>query len=605
MSRRDPLADFPPITVVTTSVSSVGTSSRRSTPKSNAPIILMKPSSTSTQSQSQSQSNRDSEQPFSISIATRPEDNTYAPTGSIAIVNKNINHTDDTETKIHNDKQVDSALLSALRDKRERMALLRLEKNLIEFMNDKNCGFMEVGGAGNSVVIRGASGGSASLGSVLASNSPDADNENGNGVTMRGPMSTNGATGYNNGNDGQGRQTSFQRLCLHRLADRFNIVREQGYNNPNNYMNNNPALIRLVKVKESRIPSLKLIDVDLSQYDQSPPQDRGDGYGGVGVMGIADRLTMTQLQDGATGGKKKSKKKEKVKIMKRSTSNNQVGGDQKGKSNSSKRKGKKLSEKEKAYAEARARIFNSAESIPNVDGSDHAASFANTSAHSSNVGDSSPGSRDRSANTSPVPVTGTIASPVEGGSRSETLVPSQVTNATLGTSVQNEGKSNRLNLPAAATGGGTSKVTWRNREQEASDPDFQRRHHPIMIQPMPMHPQYHLYSQNGMMGNGYGQHLHANTAGGYHYGVAAGEGQMYSNHGHHDVGLGVYAAATSNYQANGSWQQQPSSYDPRFQQQSQHEFYKMPSTEGGKLNQDHHVAKTDIDLSGEEFPALR
>ena len=548
---------------------------------------------------SASQQPKDKESFPGIAIVSRSGN--YAPTGSIAMVNNSYSTSnsnaspnnpssssdaDADANAVHNDKQVDSALLSALRDKRERMALLRLEKNLIEFMNDKNCGFMEVGGAGNSTVIRGASGGS---GSGSGPNSPDADNGN---VVARGQV--NGMNVYNGNDGGVGRQTSFQRLCLHRLADRFNIVREQGYNNPNNHTNNNPALIRLVKVKESRIPSVKLIDLDLTQYEQSPPQDRGEGFGGAGVMGIADRLGMTQLQEG--GGGKKSKKKEKVKIMKRSSSSNQIGNEQK--LNASKRKGKKLSDKEKAYAEARARIFNSAKSSPNasnIDGSDHAAVVNNTT-HSSNPDDSSPGS-SRSATTSPVPVLGKSAAPLDE-SELVTLVPSQLSSAGAGgPNAPKDRKQNRSNLPAAATGGGASKVTWRNREQEASDPDFQRRHHPGMIQQMPMHPQYHPYAQNGMLGNGYGHHTHAN-AGGYGYGVA-GDGQMY-NHGHHDSGLGMYTPApSSHYQANGSWHP----YEPQLQHhhRSQNE-YQTPTV--GGVNQDH-VSKADIDLSREEFPALR
>jgi hypothetical protein len=62
-------------------------------------------------------------------------------------------------------------------------------------------------------------------------------------------------------------------------------------------------------------------------------------------------------------------------------------------------------------------------------------------------------------------------------------------------------------VPAAATGGGSSKVLWRNRQQEASDPDFKRSHHPVIVSSVPMnvvtanayhsnmHPQYSLGGQ--------------------------------------------------------------------------------------------------------------
>ena len=582
MNNRDP-SDFPPITVVTAG----SNSSSRKLPKNNAPTILLKPPSKQQLAKGGSSSD--------MTIAPRPIGN--SPTGSTAVVDGgNINGTGTANTNpnnsastsdamnmtINNDKQVDSALVSALRDKRERMALLRLEKNLVEFMNDKNCGFMEVGGAGNSTVIRGASGGGGGSGS--GPNTADAENESGAARVQNTNTATTGVgmNGYNpgNGNDGSGgRQTSFQRLCLHRLADRFNIVREQGYNNPNHYMTNNPGLIRLVKVKESRIPSLKLINLDLTQYDQSVPQDRGEGFS---VMGVTDRLASTQLHEAGngSGSGKKSKKKEKVKIMKRSSSSNLVGNDEKGKLNASKRKGKKLSDKEKAYAEARARIFNdSNESGLNTSAVDGGGGSEHASVSNSNDSLTPPGSRDRSAATSPV--VGKNASLLDSN-ESVILVPSQIASGANANATKDM-KQNRGNLPAAATGGAASKVTWRNREQEASDPDFQRRHHPGMVQPMPMHPQqYHLYAQNGMMGNGYGHPVQTN---GYHYGVPA-DGQMY-NHGQ------IYASPNSHYQPDGSWLP----YESQGLQHSQQD-HRAPTHNASNVQK-------DIDLSQDEFPALR
>ena len=82
-----------------------------------------------------------------ITIAARPN-NSNSPGLSTPVNNSPSNATpkkQDSSSALgvtQNDMSVDSALLSALRDKRERMALLRLEKNLIQFMNDKNCGFI-------------------------------------------------------------------------------------------------------------------------------------------------------------------------------------------------------------------------------------------------------------------------------------------------------------------------------------------------------------------------------------------------------------------------------------------------------------------------------
>jgi hypothetical protein len=552
MKRGEMLSDMPPISVVT----AVGGPSRQS--KMNAPMILTKPLK------------KDSSDTLQPTIASRPPNCDNAPVGSTATVwdaapNQAKSTSDNTD-----DKQVDSALLSALRDKRERMALLRLEQTLIDFMNDKTCGYMEVGGANNSTVIRGASGGS-----------PDAEAAD-NGVGRSQAMN-----GYN-GNDNAGRQTSFQRLCLHRLADRFSIVREQGYNHQSNYMNNSPGLIRLVKVKESRIPTVKLINLDLTQYDQSVPQDRGEDFG---VVGMTDRLAGTNLQDAAAAvAVKKPKKKEKMKIMKRSSSNSIANGNEKnGKANA--RKGKKLSDKEKAYAEARARIFNSDEASPtNLEGSDHALP-SNESAAAESLSNSA----NQSA--APSPVLGQSGSPSPPQER-ETVLQLPSFGGVNAAGSYDFSKPKRGCLPAAATGGAASKVTWRNREQEASDPDFRRGHHPVMVQAVPVHvaggnsaglnanAQY--YSPNAMTGNGQMPH------GGYHYGGMV-DGQMYNPAG--------YASAPAPiYHADVSWHTQepsPAAYEP--QQQNPENRASAPASK--EAPRGYNAQK--IDLSQEEFPALR
>jgi len=495
--------------------------------------------------------------PTSTSISATAGE--FSPNGSIAVKTNDSSNMSQSQSQSQsqsppqtsteaNDKQVDSALLSALRDKRERIALLRVEKNLIDFMNDKTCGYMEVGGQGNSIVIRGASGGSS-----------DGDLENGTPTRNQGTHSSDNAGG---------RQTSFQRLCLHRLADRFNIVREQGYHNPNNHANPNLGLIRLVKIKESRIPTVKLINLDLTQYDQSIPQDRSEGFG---TMGITDRLALTNLQDGGGNGKK-VKKKEKVMIMKRSSSSSLTGGnDKRDKANANKRKGKKLSDKEKAYAEARARIFNSNESSTNTpEGSEHADSESVIFPL---------GSANRSATTSPVPSSTSLV-----GQKATHLVPSQVSGSEQTVNTNKKKDAKRGSLPAAATGGAASKVLWRNREQEASDPDFQRRHHPSVMIPSQM--QYHQYApQNGMV------------QGNYHYGAAT-EGQSYNQ------GAAYYSSGPpSHYQADASWQRNeyPSAaYETHRQHQGSN------GHEGSTIQDvPNDSSAQKINLSKDEFPALQ
>ena len=73
--------------------------------------------------------------------------------------------------------EIDSALISAMRDNRERLNLLKLERTLIDFMRDNS-------------------------------------NNNGNNLSQQQQHMELGC------------QTSFHRLVLHRLADRFDIIRE-------------------------------------------------------------------------------------------------------------------------------------------------------------------------------------------------------------------------------------------------------------------------------------------------------------------------------------------------------------------------------------------
>jgi hypothetical protein len=357
-------------------------------------------------------------------------------------------------------------------------------------------------------------------------------------------------------------------------------VREQGYHNPNNSNNQIIGLIRLVKIKESRVPTVKLINLDLTLYEQSTiPQDRSDGFG---VVGISERLAVTDLQEGISG--KKSKKKERVKIMKRSSSSGLGGNGKSDKSNSSKQKGKKLSDKEKAYAEARARIFNSNESSVNsLGGSEHV---------DNEIVISPPGSANRSADTSPV--SGNSAN-APANQKATYLVPSQVVSADTGEQIVTTSRTKyakRDNLPAAATGGAASKVLWRNREQEASDPDFQCRHHPGMLQVMPGHIQYQQQyaPQNGMNP----------AAANFHYGGAVPEVQSFNR------GAGYYGSALPSHHqaADATWHKQEyqfAAHEPRQHQGANGDKRTSPSNE--PLS-DSNLAQ-DINLSKDEFPALQ
>lgn len=260
-----------------------------------------------------------------------------------------------TSVTLKNGTSVDSALLSAMRDDRERVALLRCENTMIEFIKAENVQEIDVGGAYNSAIV---------------------------GLPSQNPK--------------PGRQTSFQRCWLHRLADRFGIVRESI----------SPEWIKLKKTPESAIPSQLLINLGPSDY--CLPDDNS----------IQATLNNSALGNSTTGANNKVKRN-KMKIMRRSASsgsNNSENGS--GKPSRTTSKKGTLTDKEKAYAAARARIFNSEDAVEN-----------------------------------------------------EVITSSQVVTPPAPAPVPLSEEESR---PAAATMGGISKVTWRNRQQEENDPDFQR-----------------------------------------------------------------------------------------------------------------------------------
>mmetsp|Transcript_15410 Transcript_15410/g.22936 ORF Transcript_15410/g.22936 Transcript_15410/m.22936 type:complete len:908 (-) Transcript_15410:318-3041(-) len=416
---------------------------------------------------------------------------------------------------------IDSALLSALSDQRERKGLLRLEQTLVDFMKERNAGYIEVGGPNNSIVINGQSGG----GSRNMMGVGDAPQD---GVLPQQLLLVNdGQQQYGAGNGGRGgRQTSFQRLCLHRLADRFNIVREpastplqttdvDGYNVGGGALNGSgggnvsypPGLIRLVKVKNSRIPSKLLIDLDLSSYSNSNGHRNGRGLinpDSIGITedsnpirgGIPESLASYSNTENTKSFQKQPPKK--MMIMKRSSSglgssgslkskgDNGKGGRNKGKG----LKGKNLSDKEKAYEEARARIFNETQSSASTVGEaqNQETSDLTIPPFETPPRSASPSSSTRSSET------GTAVSEEQQNnatSKSTTEKPqsqdiNEITNGTDAVRIRRENpfpsssfvhpSYQQQQLPAAAaTGGAVSKVTWRNRRQEENDPDFRRR----------------------------------------------------------------------------------------------------------------------------------
>jgi hypothetical protein len=293
-----------------------------------------------------------------------------------------------TTVSLNNGTLVDSALLSAMRDPKERLALLRCEQTMIGFIKQSDVQEIDIGGSYNAII---------------------------KGLLSGPPTRT----------DVVGRQTSFQRCWLHRLADRFGILRESM----------SPEWIRCKKTHQSAMPRQLLCDLGPSDYslmDQDQQQQQTTTRA-MSHLSINNSNTTTRSNGGSNAAKGTKavllKRPNKMKIMKRQASSNTSGdslqGDSNGVSNASK-KGS-LTDKEKAYAEARARIFNEA--------NDNAATVATTTT---------------------------------------TTQDNNTEAATVAPPAPLEEDATSRPAPAAATMGGISKVTWRNRQQEENDPDFRR-----------------------------------------------------------------------------------------------------------------------------------
>jgi hypothetical protein len=139
---------------------------------------------------------------------------------------------------------VDSALLSALRDSRERLGLLKLEQVLIDFCNDPQMLQMDIGGPMNGSVVR----------SNLQESNPSIPAE----ALLSNPISSHNYPIPSSSNQITmlpKPATAFQRCLLHRLADQFAIScqpQDNGY-------------IRIFKTLSTQIPSVLLIHLKPSE----------------------------------------------------------------------------------------------------------------------------------------------------------------------------------------------------------------------------------------------------------------------------------------------------------------------------------------------------
>lgn len=317
---------------------------------------------------------------------------------------------------------IDSALRSALSDPRERLALLRCEQQFVLFLQDSSVVEITVGGAFNSIVVG-------------LTNSPSAPADAGVGS-------------YSSNGHASSRSTSFQRCWLHRLADRFGIVRETV----------NAEWINCKKTPASAVPTVLLSQLGTDSYHHSNSNEFEPT--------VTRSLSQLSLSSPATVGSKGMatasnkaavpKRSNKMKIMKRDSSSS-LGASSTGRNRSNASFGATLSdsdksqpkrgtlpEKERAYAEARARIFN--------EGAAAASEATNGDVLEPSM----------------VPTGSNLAKTPSFHSLSPSLSNTDQDNFD-----QND-PYNQRPRPAAATIGGISKVTWRNRQQEENDPDFQR-----------------------------------------------------------------------------------------------------------------------------------
>ena len=422
-------------------------------------------------------------------------------------------------------EEVDSALLSALCDARERKALLRLEQVMVDFLKDKSSVSIEVGGAFNAI--------------ALNQNSFEDGIKNSNGeAAADGQMPVVSQQGQQELQYQQQRglrQTSFQRLILHRLADRFNISREQIFH-PNagagnerglvdvgmgTQQNFSPGLIRLVKTNESSVPSHLLIDIDLSLLiNYKNPRARNfNGWGSNsnganyiyedGARNITENMASATLEAQTSVASSSCKKSKKMVIMKRDSSGeggSNLDGSGRGKQKGKSRR-KKLEDREKAYEEARARIFGLSELSGKEnkdDGDDHVDKgetehYVPQSQDSHDCTPVPPNPSQSSFSVENDVFTSVTSSFTADTGTARHMVPSQlISAATLssdnsspsisdldrddgppsapqGAASYEVDTSRQPSVPAAVTGGGISKAVYRNRQQEENDPDFRRR----------------------------------------------------------------------------------------------------------------------------------
>ena len=413
---------------------------------------------------------------------------------------------------------------------------------------------MEVGGAYNAIVVKQSS--------IPIAEAGDRDGE----IPL---VSRQGLDALIHEQQRGQKQTSFQRLILHRLADRFGILREQINNvapdgrlvdvgGITQYTQNfSPGLIRLVKTDGSSMPRNLIIDVDLGLLTnyRNPRANRNfqNGYGGYasgggynsgyqnsgygqfddGTAQITDQMGSATLGSNeaiAAAAPKKTKKK--MVIMKRDSST----GDAKDKSKSKgkKKTKKKIEDREKAYEEARARIFGDAGGSSEADEGGDEVVVRSSAAAAAAAQDCTTPLHSRQSSFSAGSESG---SPDAAG---EDRVASRAEQSSG--EADSASRSYYKKKPGSGGNGGANggrvRAVVRNPQQEANDPDFRRRNdvRPAYA-PAPHHQQQPQQGYNNGGGyGGYGGHSQQQQG----YGGGYGHSHHHSQPQGYGSGYGGY-----------------------------------------------------------------
>jgi hypothetical protein len=531
---------------------------------------------------------------------------------------------------------VDSALLSALRDPRERLALLKLEQVLVDFLEKQpQDQYIDVGGPYNSMVVSPSLGYIGGGGSSSSTSSPSLpSSSSSSALSQQDPYFS---TSSSNSSNNMRPQTTFQRCILHRLCDRFRMTREKS-----NVGDAFGYYIRVCKGSDSTMPPRRLLDLQPWEYNPSSNNNSTSVHdntnnvgGGAGIhssfeqMGLNSTPPENLKSSGAptsgngnmTNVSKSSSKPRKMKIMKRSSSSNVSanGSDTSNKPSNKNKNRNTLSEKEKKYAEARARIFQQEE------GSGDATTAA-------------PNDNADTCSTSATAPTGTMSgsySQIQSGDVSalntvvQTLSSSSSSLPAVlsASSLSGNASSSATNDQHQTTTQSRSKATYRNRQQEEADPDFQRGVGmvavPVVTSPYVAAPIYMgtngstaaavAYNSTPLGSTGRNQPAPLAGRGGYYGGHHQAQQQQYPQYYPMTVPVvvpGTSSTLMSSSSAPAMTYRQGQSYSPsRVARNSSNSSSGLPSSSSQYVY--HHVphttsAQAAVDLSRrDDFPSLR